>query len=157
MGKHIVDEDELKERAKFFSKYILGIPFEYDIIYVDPEDESGAEVIFYGAFVSTGEAYEYDDELGEFKDCHIEINRCLDSDVLRLNNVLLHELIHFKLWYLGYDYHDNETQFNETLKKYHVSSSSDKKYNKKLGIYEDIINVEYMQKYEEMFQNRTSN
>ena len=78
-------------------------------------------------------------------------------DILKLNNVLLHELIHFKLWYLGYDYHDNETQFNETLKKYHVSSSSDKKYNKKLERYEDIINIEYMQKYEEMFQNRTSN
>lgn len=147
-----ISEEELNDRAKFFSKYILGLAYKYDVRYVESEDQYGIETAFYGCFCPKCEAYEDFDEGLDGPMCHIEINESLSGNVLELNNTLLHELVHYKLWYLGYDYDDEDRQFKDELKKYHISSNSDHTYSKTRGKYIEIIDKKHLMEYENMYQ-----
>lgn len=151
MSKHIVSLEELQDRALYFSKYILGLRFNFDIGYIPEYDEFGNSIQLLGRFIHDKESYITEDDQDEVY-CEIEINETLSNDVLRLNDTLLHELIHFKLWYMGYDSQDGDKQFEDELKRYHISSNYSNTFDKKTRKWLDKIDKEYMQKYEDMYQ-----
>lgn len=175
-----ISEQDLEKRAEFFSKHLFGIKYTGEISFVPStfhDDYTGDEKNenYLGAFLhhenswdidlddeDYGVPHEYEDEINlesksNIEDCAIEINEKLADDVLRLNDVLLHELIHFVLWYQGLDHMDGAKQFEDTLKKYDISSNYRAKFNKQKRKWEFDVDIEQMKVYEDMYQNYINN
>ena len=155
MEVHTITDNELYDRAMFFAKNILHIETDYltDVVFMSGYDAYGNEIPVLGAFRYNGESYLGDNDEDDCIECWIEINDTLATQPLLLNNALLHELIHYKLWYLGYEYHDKDKQFLDELKKYHITSNFDGEFDKKTKQWQDAIDEEQMQIYETMFRN----
>ena len=171
---------DLEKRAEFFSKHLLGIKYTGEISYTSStlhdaytgdEKSNPCLGVFwhhenswdvdldkddYGVPYYSEDEYDVDYKTN-IEDCDIEINEKLADDVLHLNDVLLHELIHFTLWYQGLDHKDGAKQFEDTLKEYNVSSNYGAVFNEKLRKWEFNINREQMQKYEDMYQDYIKN
>ena len=170
----MISEKELQSRAEFFSKHLFGIKYRGNIFYVSKtveDDYTGKEIKnpYLGSFCHNDDPWDLDldtDDYGDcsqydeyleyipaYANCDIEISDKLANDVLRLNDVLLHELIHFILWYQGLDYMDGQKQFEDTLKKYGITSNYGSVFNTVTKKWEYEIDTNQMQKYEDMYQD----
>lgn len=85
------------------------------------------------------------------EDCSIYISKSIKTDRLRVIDTLLHELIHFTLWYQGLDHKDGEYQFEQALKKYGISSNYDRVFDGKTKKWKDTPNLEKLKEYENMY------
>ena len=167
-NKDKVTLDDLKKRVKFFSKHILGLEYfgRVEIVSNTVIDESSGDRkrrTYRGCFASDEESYKSDldayyneyKSLGKedsIRDSYIEIRRDILKDVVLLNDVLLHELIHYKNWYTGLDCEDGQAQFEDELKKYKVSSNYIASYDNKHKKWIREINREAMIEYENLYQ-----
>lgn len=146
---------ELKDRAKFFSEKLLGLPYNYEVRFASRKDEDDFEIKFSddvrGLFYGDGHGLPDDDVL-------ILIAPCLKKDMHVLNAVLIHELIHYKLWYFGYPSTDSTLEFRHEAEKYMVVW--DKYFDKKKKKWYRITTPEQAERflqYEEMYQRYREN
>ena len=176
----MVTKQDLKRRAEFFSKYLFGIKYIGEIGFMPKtvEDDYTYKRMnnpMFGLFEHNEDAWDtdldtedygiyveddYDEEYSDYIDtrtclenCNIWIISSAKKDVLWLNDILLHELIHFALWYKGLEYKDGQKQFEDTLKKYKVSSNYGNKFDYETNKWKAIINRKQMQIYEDMYQD----
>lgn len=109
-------ETELEDRAKYFARSIFGVPYNYKAQFVKDEDIHGG----YGAITLSGEAY--DDE----HYVKIEIYEKMKSaSYIMLDSTLIHELLHYYLWYLGLDDGDSSRDFITRANKLGICVNDD--------------------------------
>ena len=140
------DKEDLQLRAKFFSENILGLKFYYDIHYADyKEDENSIAYICGGIFCDGDDCPDnaYIEIREEYKDLPKHI----------LNNAIIHELIHYKLWYLGYPYDDNDKEFIDECHKYGICSNYDKIFDEKKKKYNFDYKLDILETYKQQYQN----
>lgn len=144
MSKYTVSNTELIDRANFFCKNLFGLPFNLPVQFM--ENEPGTVV---GGVFSHKR-----DEEGDYEGTTgaIEINERFRHNPLKLNDVLLHELTHYKCWFTGLDHKDGTKDFEEELKKFHITSNYVLHYKKDGKTYDDNYHLPWMEKYEAMYQ-----
>ena len=175
--------EELQSMTEFFSKQLLGIRYKGEIEFMSSkfEDDYTGELRknpFLGSFEHHENSYDididnddcfdvgichgendivYEDYPINYKpnteDCTIYISESIREDKLRLIDTLLHELIHFKLWYQGLDYKDGDYQFEQALKEYGVSSNYDRVFDYKAKRWKEVVNIDKIKTYEQLYQN----
>lgn len=166
--------EELIDRAQFFSKELLGIPYNYDVRFATRDDEDFLEMVFgkdhvRGSFIAYGygignESYRHvlikhgvdENDAENAEEAYILLSPHLQRSHMDLNCVLIHELIHHKLWYLGYDFNDGDPDFEKEVCRLKVSSNYFGKHFdqvKKKWIKDTSPDQkEQLQKYEAMYQ-----
>ena len=143
---------ELKKRAEFFSKNLLGLPYMYEVRFATKEDSKELGVCF---SVNNVRGCFYGEGYGGRCGCvTILIAPGLKRDLPELNAVLIHELLHFKLWYLGYPSEDNTLEFRHEAEKLMVvwDKRFDKEKRKWLRIETEEQRKRFCE-YEQMFQD----
>ena len=65
---------------------------------------------------------------------------------------LLHELTHYYCWYLGYDYHDGDKQFEDKFKEFGFPSNFDRRFEKSTRSWVDDYDYGCLKKYLEEFE-----
>lgn len=86
-------------------------------------------------------------------DLSILINNECKKDNLLLIGVVLHELCHYYCWYLGYGYHDGDSDFERILKEMNLPSNLEHKYNKEKQQWEDDSDYTKLEKYYQEYLN----
>lgn len=82
----------------------------------------------------------------------IQINRNLKKDLRKLTSVLIHELLHYYLWYIGWEYHDNSKDFLDKCKEMELPTNyTDWVY--KDGRWVDMYDYKKADKYIQMYFN----
>lgn len=125
----IISEEELFDRAKFFCEYLLDIPFIFPEVSFFHEDEEAIKGCFLAASDDGMLREDYED--GDYR---IEINDNVD-DIIDLDDTLIHELIHYRNWYLGYEFDDDADEFIKLTKDLGISNNYERDYSKRIGIY----------------------
>lgn len=149
MKNYTVSETELIDRANFFCKELFGLPFGLPVNFM--ENEPG--IVVGGVF-----SHDYDSEgeniIDDYKGTTgtISINDCYRNNPLRLNNILLHELTHYKCWFTGLEHRDGDRDFEKELEKYHIISNYVIHYKKDGKTYDKDYHLPWMQKYEDSYQ-----
>ncbi len=87
------DNDELKSAYEYRSRYktlfdgFAGMEINNEFSYMDPLNHPALS---------------------------IRINKRITKDLRLTVSVLLHELLHYYLWYIGHDFHDEDIEFHQT-------------------------------------------
>lgn len=124
---------QAEDRAKFFANYLFDFTSVPEIEVVTQKEifeileeqmlETGVIEKFEdapsGMFFHTEYGYGDDDE------CTIYINKAKCKTVEQFNGTLIHELLHYVLWWQGYDSDDGEKDFEDGLKKLGLASNYD--------------------------------
>lgn len=88
--------------------------------------------------------------------CHpilsIVISNTIKKNELIVVGTLLHELTHYYCWYLGFDYHDGNRQFEMKLREFGFPSNFDRNFNKETKEWNDTFNYSCLQKYLDEFR-----
>ena len=82
----------------------------------------------------------------------IRISNIIKRNDLLVVGTLLHELTHYYCWYLGFDYHDGNRQFEEKLKEFGFPSNFDRKFNKETKEWNDSFDYNCLKGYLEEFK-----
>lgn len=166
---------ELQKMAKYFlKKYFDNIPYipckflpkskfedgctAYFIIQESDDYDSGEDELY-----NTGEYsshyVEIDDGIGftcgggsfadplNHPDLAIALSNELRTDVNKCVGVLLHELVHYYCWYIGYDHSDGSHAFENKLAELGLPSNYENMFNKETKEWEDIFDYSKMQNY----------
>ena len=80
---------------------------------------------------------------------HIKISQKLTKDIRETTATLLHELLHYYLWYRGYDFHDNDMYFYQKCKSMGLPTNYDIRWTGK-G-WEDSYDYSKTDKYIKLF------
>lgn len=145
-------ETELEDRAKFFCKTLFGMELKIPITFFEGSNDF-ADVFnnnVCGAFC-------VDNDDGSITDgCYIMINQSQIESIYRLDNTIIHELIHYYLWYIGYGYGDTEPDFLKKAKELGISNNYEFRYDIRDEYGRGTKNCDYekLERYEQMYQNR---
>lgn len=144
---------ELANRAKFFSKALFGVEFKGSICFENNEYLNGASGKFYPGIDSWDDRFDQE-EYEDYKEASILLYESLaESTYINLNNVLIHELLHFYLWYIGYNYGDGSSEFINKARQLGVCRNYDHKWNDEEKKWEQSdISEEKLQSYEDAYQ-----
>ena len=88
--------------------------------------------------------------------CHpnivIRISDSIKRKDLVVVGTLLHELTHYYCWYLGFDYHDGNRQFEMKLREFGFPSNFDRNFNKETKEWNDAFDYSCLKKYLDEFK-----
>lgn len=131
-SEYCMDEDELIDAYEYRPEVMAF--------------EGGQEYIL----TATGIDQSYQDPLNH-PIASIQINPSCKKDLRKLVAVLLHELLHYYLWYIGWDYHDNSKQFlDECKRRGFIDNYTRFTWNRRKG-WIDSYDYSLMEKYIEMY------
>ena len=97
---------------------------------------------------------DYEDEiLGDESLTCIEIStEFKNRPTYELINTIIHELIHYKLWYTGHDSKDTDPEFIEECHRLGICSNFDNEWDPVKKVYKRKYNIEKLTEYEEMYK-----
>ncbi len=170
-----ITQTELRSMAKFYRKKLFyGLP-EIDVFltgeaagvfilekpdsYMEKDDSLIDEYLYrprykyYGNGVGAylNEAYSWEDpENNPVK--RIEIKKEYSRDIRKLTACLLHELAHYYLWYCGYEYGDENSDFLKLCKKMGLPTNYDFKWDKSENKWVHTYDYSQIDKYIEMYK-----
>ncbi len=168
-------ERKLREMARFYERTLFyGLPeikvsysgkgmgaFCMDSAddYCPCEDELTDEYLYRKRYVETAPGVGYYknhdfswQDVENHPKVQIKINKSLQGDLRKLTAVLLHELCHYYLWYIGYDYHDNDGHFLSLCRKMGLPTNYDHRWDGRKWV--ETYDYSLVDKYIEMYKGR---
>lgn len=125
---------------------------ENDELINDPAYKRRYSYLGYGCGYDKNRDYAWQDPLNHPK-VSISIKKSLSSDRKTLIMVLLHELSHYYLWYLGYGFRDDDSDFIKFCNERFIPTQYDREWTKENG-WALVIDMDKARLYEEMFLGR---
>lgn len=128
---YIIEKDVLLDMHEYAHAAVEIAPGVFDDVkyepsYLDPENHPKIEIL---------------------------LSDTLKTDIYMLTGVLLHELCHYYCWYMGYDHHDGDLQFERRLRELRLPSCSDYRYSKEARKHISLFDFKCMMRpYVEMYQ-----
>ena len=155
----MIRKREAKQRAKFFAEYLFNFKTIPQIELVSNQGMENIlkewaqdhQVFERRSSPVLGLCMHADEGTSEVDDCTIYINTTLCKTVDQFNSTLIHELLHYILWWQGYDSDDGEQEFESRLKALGLSSNYDVVYEGKKRS-KKPCDVSKLAEYEEAFQ-----
>ena len=155
MGRRKRDYNtELLNRANFFAEKLLDFKFPFIVEYHDLSDPSidSKRSLYTKELLRDKKGLFMPDNEDELDSWILISEDLINKPKCYLNDALIKELIRVKLWYLGFDYDENSRDFIDECKKLHISNEDDKEFIKSSKEYAYKLDIETLQKYEEMYQ-----
>lgn len=132
---------------------------EYDLDKEDPEmaellRNSSEYKVRYREYGGIGYTSSYDPEYTDVlhkPEPYIILNETIKRNKKMITSVLLHELVHYWCWYLGYDHHDGDKQFENKIKELGLRSNFSNATFRD-GEWQDDFDYDTVQKYIDLYE-----
>lgn len=152
----MISEKGLKDRAKFYCETLFHVPLKIDVRFFEEEEERMTALGFFRATNDYGSLIPLEGDDAD-EDFFIGINSKIATNREHvLTDTLLHELLHYALWYRGGEYGDKDEDFIQNAKKLGISNNYERDYTRKdkmTGCYYFKNDVEKLKIYEKMYAN----